>query len=146
VTGAAQQFGISWTTPVSQIDRRYGAVWGAPAVSRSTSIGGFPFLHTTVVASAKDTSLFAYLYDVGPDGVGALITHKPYSLRDVRPGRATTIDLRLEPIRWNLAAGHHLTLVVDTMDIRYRSTSHMGTTVTFTSPASSPSYFTVPVS
>ena len=145
-TGIAQQFGLPWQAPISQIDRRYGAVWNAPASTRPTAVGGFPFLHTTVTPTANNTSLFAYLYDVGPDGVGSLITHKPYSLRNVRPGRAQTIDLRLEPIRWNLATGHHLTLVIDTMDIRYRSTSRTGTTLTFTSPASNPTYLTIPVS
>lgn len=140
VTGTAQQFGAGWQTRISDVDRRYGAVWSTPPFSRATAIGGYPFLHTVVTPSAKDTSFFAYLYDVGPDGVGSLITHKPYTLRDVKPGRPETIDLRLEPIRWNLAGGHHLALVVDTMDIRYRSTSRPGTTVTFAAP----SYLTVP--
>jgi hypothetical protein len=40
--------------------------------------------------------------------------------------------------------GHHLTLVVDSMDLRYTSTSRLGGTVTFGSPAGDPSVLTVP--
>ncbi|MCW2940566.1 MAG: peptidase [Actinomycetia bacterium] len=134
VTGASQQAGISWKIKLSDVDRRNALVWTGPVLPVATSVGGFPLLHTTVTPSAPNTSLFAYLYDVGPDGVGSLITYKPYTLRGALPGRALPIDLRLEPIRWNVAAGHRFALVIDTMDVRYRSMSRTGTTLTFTSP------------
>ncbi|MGH3440108.1 MAG: CocE/NonD family hydrolase C-terminal non-catalytic domain-containing protein, partial [Sciscionella sp.] len=107
-------------------------------------IRGSARLHTTVTPSTADTSLFAYLYDVGPFGFGSLITCKPYSLRDATPGKAQTVDFTLKPDVWNVPAGHHLSLVVDTVDPRYLGISTVGSTVTFSSPAGDPSYLRVP--
>ncbi|MDX6430334.1 MAG: hypothetical protein QOE54_2700 [Streptosporangiaceae bacterium] len=144
VTGVAQQAGIPWKIKVAEVDRRFGGVWTAAPYARTTVVSGAPRLHTTITPSAATTSVFAYLYDVTPGGEGSLITHKPYTLRGATPGKAWTIDFRLEPIRWTVPAGHHLALVVDTTDIRYRSMSKPGATVTFGSPAADPSWLTVP--
>jgi hypothetical protein len=43
-----------------------------------------------------------------------------------------------------VAAGHHLVLVVDTVDPRYLGLSKVGTSVTFSSPAADPSWLSVP--
>ncbi|GAA3223426.1 CocE/NonD family hydrolase [Actinocorallia longicatena] len=145
-TGAAAQAGIHWTIRPSQVSRKDGLVFRGPKLGRTTTIGGFPRLRTTVTPSARNTSFFVYLYDEAPGGKARLVTHIPYTLRDVRPGVAKRLDLRLQPIRWTLARGHRLTLVVDTMDVRYRSTSRKGGTLTFSATAAEPSSVTLPTS
>jgi putative CocE/NonD family hydrolase len=144
VTGVAQQAGIPWKIKIADVNRAFGGVWSARPYTRATVVSGAPRLHATITPSAADTSLFAYLYDVAPGGEGSLITHEPFTLRGAAPGRAHAVDFRLEPIRWTVPAGHHLALVIDTTDIRYRSTSKPGATVTFGSPPSDPSWLTVP--
>ncbi|REH41961.1 putative acyl esterase [Kutzneria buriramensis] len=104
-------------------------IWSGPVTSQGFEVDGAPHAELTVTPSAADTTLFAYLYDVGPLGAGSLITHKPYSLLGAAPGVARTIDLGLEPIAWNVPAGHHLALVVDTVDPRYLTSSKLGSTV-----------------
>ncbi|MQA07956.1 MAG: CocE/NonD family hydrolase [Pseudonocardiaceae bacterium] len=116
---------------VPLIDRSKAGVWAGPVPDTDTLLTGTPRLKVTVTPSAPDTSLFAYLYDTGPAGDGALITHKPVTLRDAEPGEPQRLDLALDPMAWNLPAGHHLTLVLDTMDPRYTSESARGSTVTF---------------
>jgi predicted acyl esterase len=117
-------------TPLA--DRSFAGVWSGPVYTSSTVINGTPRLHLAVKPSAKQTSLFAYLYDVDALGVGSLISHKPFSVRDATE---RTIDLRLEATSWEVPAGHHLVLVVDTVDPRYLGRSTLGSTVTFGSPS-----------
>ncbi|MEU5876673.1 CocE/NonD family hydrolase [Spirillospora sp. NPDC047279] len=143
--GVAQQAGIHWKIRVDQVDPRNGAVWRTAPYGRATTIGGFPRLRTTVIPSTRDSSFFAYLYDVAPNGEGQLVSHKPFTLRNATPGKARTVDLRLEPVSWKVPAGHRLALVVDTTDIRYRSMSRSGT-FTLTSTAKAPSTLTIPTS
>jgi predicted acyl esterase len=126
------------------VDRSFAGVWSGPALSSATVVNGAPELHVTVKPSASSTSLFAYLYDVDALGVGSLISHKPYTLRGVTPGKAVPLDFALEATSWEVPAGHHLVLVVDTVDPRYLGRSVIGSTVTFSSPAGDPSWVKVP--
>ena len=127
------------------VDRTFAGVWSGPAFDRPTVVNGSPKAHLTVKPSAASASLFAYLYDVDALGVGSLISHKPYTLRGATPGKAVPLDVRLEATSWEVPAGHHLVLVVDTVDPRYLGRSVLGSTVTFSSPAGDPSWISVPV-
>ncbi|MEV6270622.1 CocE/NonD family hydrolase [Kribbella sp. NPDC051936] len=127
------------------VDRTFAGVWSGPAFDRPTVVNGSPKAHLTVKPSAASTSLFAYLYDVDALGVGSLISHKPYTLRGATPGKAVPLDVRLEATSWEVPAGHHLVLVVDTVDPRYLGRSVLGSTVTFSSPAGDPSWISIPV-
>ena len=106
LSGALQGF-LNIPTGVSTplVDRNVAGVWSGPEYSRATTVSGAPKLHVTVTPSAPTTTLFAYLYDVGSFGLGALVTHKPIALRGATPGVAKTLDFELEPVLWNVAAG-----------------------------------------
>ena len=127
------------------VDRTFAGVWSGPAFDRPTVVNGSPKAHLTVKPSAASTSLFAYLYDVDALGVGSLISQKPYTLRGATPGKAVPLDVRLEATSWEVPAGHHLVLVVDTVDPRYLGRSVLGSTVTFSSPVGDPSWISVPM-
>nr|WP_202885635.1 CocE/NonD family hydrolase [Kribbella sandramycini] len=127
------------------IDRSFAGVWSGRPAERTTIVNGSPELRFTATPSVKDTSLFAYLYDVNALGVGSLISHKPLTLRGATPGQAVSIDLRMEATSWEVPVGNRLVLVVDTVDPRYLGRSSVGSTVTFSSPAGDPSTLTVPV-
>jgi len=146
VSGALQGL-LSIPTGVATplIDRSFAGVWSGEVYSSSTVVNGSPRLHFTATPSVQDTSLFAYLYDVNALGVGSLISHKPLTLRGATPGKAVQLDLQLEATSWEVPAGHHLTLVVDTVDPRYLGRSSVGSSVTFSSPAGDPASLTVPV-
>ncbi|MFC0622907.1 CocE/NonD family hydrolase [Kribbella deserti] len=146
VSGALQGL-LSIPTGVATplVDRSFAGVWAGPTYSSKTVVNGSPQVHVTVTPSAADTTLFAYLYDVDALGFGSLMAHKPYGLVDAVPGQPKTIDFRLEATSWEVPAGHRLVLVLDTVDPRYRGLSKVGSSVTFTSPASDPAWFRVPI-
>ena len=144
VSGATQQwFAVGPTTSLPLVSPAAAGIWETPSQAVPTRVQGAPQLHVTVTPSAETTTLFAYLYDVDALGTARLVTHKPQVVTG-SPGAARAVDVPLEPVRWDVPAGHHLALVVDTMDPRYRSTSQAGSTVTFGSPAGDPSYLDVP--
>lgn len=112
------------------------AMWSAAATSRAVAVNGIVTVRLSVRTSAPAVSLFGYLYDVNGDS-GRLMTHGALTVS----GSTAEVQLALQPISWTLAAGHRLTLVVDTVDTRYFGQSVPGTTVTLASPAT----LTVPV-
>ena len=138
LSGALQGF-LNIPTGVSLpfVDRNVAGVWGGPSYPRGATVAGTPKLKLQVTPSAETTTLFAYLYEVGPLGLGALITHKPVKVTGA--GRTQTLDVELEPTVWNVDAGNRLALVIDTVDPRYLTESTRGSTVTF-----GPSSLTVP--
>jgi len=146
ISGILQQF-FSIPIGVSEplINRANAGVWDSPWYWSPTVVQGSPELHLTVTPSSPDVALFAYLYDVDPLGLGGLLTCKPYTILNARPGVAQTIDFNLEPTAWTVPAGDHLTLVIGTVDARWFSASTQGTTVTFSSPPGNPSWLNVPL-
>lgn len=127
------------------VDRTFAGVWSGPTYSTGALLNGAPRLHVTLTPSSPDTSLFAYPYDADALGVGSLVSHKPHTVRGATPGQARSLDFRLEATSWEVAAGHHLALVVDTVDPRYLGRSQLGTSVSFSSPTGDPSWVSVPV-
>ena len=144
LTGALQEYAnIPVGVSIPLVVRGFGAVWSGPGYPKGLAVTGTPVLHATVTPSAANTSLFAYLYDVDAFGAGSLITSTPYSILGATPGQARSVDIALQPISWIVPSGHHLALVVDTVDPRYTSSSGIGGGVTFSSPAGNPSTLTV---
>ncbi|WP_031465614.1 CocE/NonD family hydrolase [Sciscionella sediminilitoris] len=134
--------GTPVTTPIPAVSRKNAGVWSAAPVATDTPVTGTPRLAVTATPSARDTTLFAYLYDTDAHGNGQLITHEPVTIRGAEPGVPQRIELALEPTSWTVPAGHHLSLVVDTMDGRYASAATKGSTVTFGSSPQHPATLT----
>jgi putative CocE/NonD family hydrolase len=134
------------TVSLGAISSADGAAWNGPALAASTMVNGIVQVHTAVRASASSVSLFAYLYDVDASGSGSLINQGALTLRGVQPGSTHPAQISLQPISWTVAAGHHLSLVIDTVDPRYVDQSVPGSTVTFASTTADPATLTVPVS
>ena len=145
VSGSLQMINLPPGAYVPFVARTAGAVWQGPTYWNARRLDGAPELRVTVTPSRADTTLYAYLYMEDLLGNGQLISHKPYTLRGATPGQPRTLDLRLEASSWNIPAGHRLTLVMDTVDLRYAGISRLGGTVTFSSPAAAPSVLKLPL-
>lgn len=145
VSGGLQMINLPPGAYVPFIGRNAAGVWQGPVYWSARRLDGAPEVRLTVTPSRADTTLYAYLYAEDMLGNGQLISHAPYTLRGAGVGQARTIDLRLEASSWNLPAGSRLTLVVDTVDLRYAGISQLGGAVTFSSPASAPSILKVPL-
>ncbi len=145
VSGLLQGIGLPVTTSLPLVTRVGAAVWVGSPASGVRQLAGSPSLRITVVPTQSKVSLFAYLYRMDALGIASLITHAPYSLRDVTPGRAVTLDWSLQAAAAEIPAGQRLVLVIDTRDTRYTDASDGGGMVTFTSPVATPSVLNVPL-
>ncbi|WP_225827521.1 CocE/NonD family hydrolase [Streptomyces naphthomycinicus] len=127
------------------LPRRWAAVWQSERQGSAQRVRGTARLHTTLTPTDESGTLVAYLYDVGPLGIGKLVTHAPYSWHGRTPGEPIAVDLDLFSTAYDVPAGHRLALVVDTVDPLYAEHNPSGAQLTFSSPADDPSYVSVPL-
>ncbi|MGW0609008.1 alpha/beta fold hydrolase [Streptomyces sp. NPDC002788] len=127
------------------LPRRWAAVWQSEKYATAQKVRGTAELHTTLTPTKESGTLVAYLYDVGPLGLGKLVSHAPYTFHGRTPGKAFGVDLELYSTAYDVPAGHRLALVVDTVDPLYIEHNPSGAQLTFSSPANDPSYVSVPL-
>ncbi|MCW8377498.1 CocE/NonD family hydrolase [Streptomyces justiciae] len=139
---------VAQLPPVASIPllpRRWAAVWQSGKYTTAQQVRGTAKLHTTVTPTKESGTLVAYLYDVGPLGLGKLVSHAPYTFHGRAPGKAFGLDLELYSTAYDVPAGHRLALVVDTVDPLYIEHNPSGAQLTFSSPANDPSYVSIPL-
>ncbi|MFF7983036.1 CocE/NonD family hydrolase [Streptomyces sp. NPDC007901] len=139
---------VAQLPPVASIPllpRRWAAVWQSERYAGAQRVRGTSRLHTTLTPTEESGTLVAYLYDVGPLGLGKLVTHAPYTWHGRTPGKAFDVDLDLFSTAYDVPAGHRLALVVDTVDPLYIEHNPSGAQLTFSSPVDDPSYVSVPL-
>ncbi|MFJ9728865.1 CocE/NonD family hydrolase [Streptomyces sp. NPDC101209] len=127
------------------LPRRWAAVWQSEKYATARRVRGTAKLHTTLTPTKESGTLVAYLYDVGPLGLGKLVSNAPYTFHDRTPGEPFGVDLELFSTAYDVPAGHRLALVVDTVDPLYIEHNPSGAQLTFSSPADDPSYVSIPV-
>ncbi|MFR0356245.1 alpha/beta fold hydrolase [Streptomyces sediminimaris] len=133
---------LAW---VPLLPRRWAAVWQSERYGTVQRIRGTAKLHTTLTPTKESGTLVAYLYDVGPLGLGKLVSNAPYTFHGRTPGKPFGLDLDLFSTAYDVPAGHRLALVVDTVDPLYIEHNPSGAQLTFSSPADDPSYVSVPL-
>ncbi|WP_137992439.1 CocE/NonD family hydrolase [Streptomyces vilmorinianum] len=136
------------TPPVASIPllpRAFAGVWQSERYATAQRVRGTAKLHTTVTSTKESGTLVAYLYDVGPLGLGKLVSNAPYTFHGRTPGTPFTVDLELFSTAYDVPAGHRLALVVDTVDPLYIEHNPTGAQLTFSSPSADPSYVSVPL-
>ncbi|MFE2211652.1 CocE/NonD family hydrolase [Streptomyces canus] len=139
---------IAQAPPVASIPllpRRWAAVWQSEKYTAAQQVRGTAKLHTTVTPTKESGTLVAYLYDVGPLGLGKLVSHAPYTFHGQTPGKPIGVDLELFSTAYDVPAGHRLALVVDTVDPLYIEHNPSGAQLTFSSPSNDPSYVSIPL-
>ncbi|MER6345913.1 CocE/NonD family hydrolase [Streptomyces sp. NPDC001595] len=133
------------TASIPLLPRRWAAVWQSERYGTPQRVRGTAALHTTVTSTEESGTLVAYLYDVGPLGLGKLVSNAPYTFHGQTPGKPFGVDLELSSTAYDVPAGHRLALVVDTVDPLYIEHNPSGARLTFSSPAADPSYVSVPL-
>jgi hypothetical protein len=139
---------IAQAPPVAAIPllpRRWAAVWQSEKYPTAQQVRGTAKLHTTVTPTKESGTLVAYLYDVGPLGLGKLVSHAPYTFHGQTPGKPIGVDLELFSTAYDVPAGHRLAMVVDTVDPLYIEHNPSGAQLTFSSPTNDPSYVSIPL-
>ncbi|WP_156722237.1 CocE/NonD family hydrolase [Streptomyces apocyni] len=127
------------------LPRSFAAVWHSERYPTTQRVRGTAKLHTTVTSTKASGTLVAYLYDVGPLGLGKLVSNAPYTFHGQTPGQPFGVDLELFSTAYDVPAGHRLALVIDTVDPLYIEHNPTGAQLTFSSPAADPSYVSVPL-
>lgn len=127
------------------LPRAFAAVWQSPRYAEERRVRGTVSVHTTVTPTKSDGTFVAYLYDVGPLGIGKLISNAPYTFHGKPAGRSFGVDLDLFSTAYDVPAGHRLAVVVDTVDPLYIEHNPTGAQLTFSSPRTDPSYVSVPL-
>ncbi|MFI6768928.1 CocE/NonD family hydrolase [Streptomyces sp. NPDC050355] len=140
-----QFFRLPPMASIPLLPRSLAAVWQSERYESGQRVRGTTKLHTTLTSTAESGTAIAYLYDVGPLGIGKLVTHAPFTFHDKTPGQPFGVDLDLFSTAYDVPAGHRLTVVVDTVDPLYIEHNPSGARLTFSSPANDPSYVSVPV-
>ncbi|MFF4905940.1 CocE/NonD family hydrolase [Streptomyces sp. NPDC001260] len=139
---------VAQVPPIAAIPllpRRWAAVWQSEKYATARRVRGTAKLHTTLTPTKESGTLVAYLYDVGPLGLGKLVSNAPYTFHDRTPGEPFGVDLELFSTAYDVPAGHRLALVVDTVDPLYIEHNPSGAQLTFSSPANDPSYVSIPL-
>ncbi|MEU1229191.1 CocE/NonD family hydrolase [Streptomyces sp. NPDC005828] len=134
--------------PVASIPllpRAFAGVWQSERYDGPQRVRGTVKVHTTVSSTDESGTFVAYLYDVGPLGLGKLVSNAPYTFHGRTPGQPFGVDLELFSTAYDVPAGHRLALVVDTVDPLYIEHNPTGAQLTFSSPAADPSYVSVPL-
>ncbi|WP_184572967.1 CocE/NonD family hydrolase [Streptomyces zagrosensis] len=133
------------TASIPLLPRSVTAVWQSERYEEQQRVRGTTTLHTTLTSNKSSGTAIAYLYDVGPLGVGKLVTHAPVTFHDKTPGQPFPVDLELFSTAYDVPAGHKLAVVVDTVDPLYVEHNPKGAQLTFSSPQHDPSYVSVPI-
>ncbi|PAZ16778.1 acyl esterase [Streptomyces sp. SA15] len=139
---------VAQLPPVASIPllpRRWAAVWQSEKYTAAQRVRGTAKMHTTLTPTKESGTLVAYLYDVGPLGLGKLVSNAPYTFHGQTPGKPFDVDLELFSTAYDVPAGHRLALVVDTVDPLYVEHNPTGAQLTFSSPPNDPSYVSIPV-
>ncbi|RXS87844.1 acyl esterase [Streptomyces sp. TM32] len=140
-----QFFRLPPIASIPLLPRSVAAVWQSERYASGQRVRGTTRLHTTLSSTAESGTAIAYLYDVGPLGIGKLVTHAPYTFHGKTPNQPFGVDLDLFSTAYDVPAGHRLAVVVDTVDPLYIEHNPSGARLTFSSPEDDPSYVSVPV-
>ncbi|MFE2555825.1 alpha/beta fold hydrolase [Streptomyces sp. NPDC059352] len=133
------------TVSVPLLPRAFAGVWQSERYDTPQRVRGTAKVHTTVTSTKESGTFVAYLYDVGPLGIGKLVSNAPYTFHGKAPGKPFAVDLELFSTAYDVPAGHRLALVVDTVDPLYIEHNPTGAQLTFSSPTADPSYVSVPL-
>lgn len=122
----AETIGIPVVNSLLTVGLSTGVRYEGPVLSAPQKIRGIPKLHLRVTPSQARAQVVAYLYDVDLLGTGVLITHGSRSLHWAVPGQTVDFPIAFSAIAYDVPAGHHLGIVLDTADSLYAQPVHPG--------------------
>jgi predicted acyl esterase len=117
------------TISIDSLNAAHAFIWSTRPLARTTVLSGLPTFRAQLRSATHGVSLYAYLYDVDPSGVGTLLTYAPATASTGR------LSVTMRPMSWTVQDGDYLAFAVDTVDPRFASTEPVGSTLTLSSPA-----------
>ena len=132
---------LAW---IPLIRRDLATVYESSSLSSDMTIVGIPTVELWVQPELSRAQLIAHLYDVDALGIGTLITHGPMTLHEAAPGQPVRVTFEMVAVGYQMPAGHHLVLAIDTEDDQYGSPTDAAYDVTFHYDLAGPPLITVP--
>jgi putative CocE/NonD family hydrolase len=99
----------------------HGVRYEGAALTATKKIRGIPRLNLRVTPSQARSQVVAYLYDVDPLGNAILITQGARTEHFAMPGKTIDYPIEMSAIAYDIPAGHHIGIVLDTADSLYGS-------------------------
>lgn len=103
-----------------------GVRYEGAMLSATKKIRGIPKLNLRVTPSQARSQVVAYLYDVDMLGHATLITHGARTEHFAVPGKTIDYPIEMSAIAYDIPAGHHIGIVLDTADSLYASPVNPG--------------------
>ncbi|WP_226649156.1 alpha/beta fold hydrolase [Microbulbifer variabilis] len=144
ISDALEGFGIPVYTPMLAINGYFAIEYKSPVQWETLKIRGEPQLEMWVKPSKKEVQLNAHLYDVGPLGLGRLITHAPITLHSDQSGQMQKFDLEMFTTSYDVPPGHRVVLAIDTQGLIYQKPDNTNYTIEVPYSSSKVSSLTVP--
>jgi putative CocE/NonD family hydrolase len=114
-----EQFGVELCTNVYLLNRAESIAWESTSFSSKMKIRGASEAKLNISFSGSKGQIIAYLYDVDKWGKAVFITHGAYTFWDVVPGKSFEVTVPILATAYDVPAGHHLALVIDSSDVMY---------------------------
>jgi putative CocE/NonD family hydrolase len=115
----------------ARIRPKHTLVFESASFQQRMCILGTGQLTLHLECSRPQMQLVAYLYEVDADGHGRLVTHGPMTRHEVQTNTPMEITFELMTTCYEIEAGHHLLLAIDTSDMQYQRPTRDEFKVTF---------------
>ncbi len=114
-----EQFGVELCTNMLFLNRAESVAWESSVFSSARKIRGQSEAKLRLSLSGSKGQVIVYLYDVDKWGKAVFITHGAYTFWDAVPGNAFDVTVPILSTAYDIPAGHHLAMVIDSSDIMY---------------------------
>lgn len=114
-----EQIGVGVTTSMLLLNRLESVAWESPSFSTVKKIRGGSEARLRLSLSYSRGQIIIYLYDVDSRGNATYITHGFHTFWNATPGELMELDIPILATAYNIPAGHHLAMVIDTSDPLY---------------------------
>lgn len=122
----AETMGLPVMNQLDTITLANGIRYEGAKLSAPLRLRGAPRLELRATPSQARGMLVAYLYDTDALGFGRLVTHGARAVHWATPGAPVDLSFELDAIAYDVPAGHHLVLVLDTADNLYGAPVNFG--------------------
>ncbi|MGL4369727.1 MAG: CocE/NonD family hydrolase C-terminal non-catalytic domain-containing protein, partial [Spirochaetota bacterium] len=115
--------GVEVVSNVNLLNRVESIAYESDAFTSVKKIRGGSEAKISISLSQAKGQIVLYLYDVSSSGKAVYITHGVHTFWDAVPGETAELTVPIIATAYDIPAGHHLALVIDSSDPLYAKPS-----------------------
>ncbi len=141
-----EQLGVEVTTSMLLLNRAESIAWESSAFTSAKKIRGASEITLRLSLSQPGGQVIVYLYDVDRWGRATYITHGFQTFWNATAGEVMEVTIPVIATAYDIPAGHHLAVVIDSSDPLYAKPSLVPFTVkvSYSSSSAKQNVLTVP--